>query len=69
MDKLIEDGRREIDPQKRKTIYEQAQEIELKEAPVVPIRTIDHIAVSSKNVKGFWLNPIGYLMLDNVTVQ
>ncbi|WP_409344297.1 glutathione ABC transporter substrate-binding protein [Paenibacillus sp. MBLB4367] len=69
VDKLIEEGRREKDAQKRKTIYGQAQEIEMKEAPVVPIRTIDHIAVSSKSVKGFWLNPIGYLMLDNVTVQ
>ncbi|MGO0058878.1 glutathione ABC transporter substrate-binding protein [Brevibacillus fluminis] len=69
VDKLIVEGRKEQDPEKRNAIYAKLQEIELKEAPVIPIRTIDHIAAAGKNVQGFWLNPIGYLMVNDVTVQ
>lgn len=69
VDKLIEDGRREKDVEKRKAIYAKVQDIEMKESPLIPIRTIDHIAVTAKNVKGFSLNPIGYLMLNDVTVK
>lgn len=69
VDKLIEAGRREKDLEKRKAIYAKAQDIELKDSPLIPIRTIDHVSVTAKNVKGFWLNPVGYLMLNDVTVQ
>lgn len=69
VDKLIEEGRREKDPQKRNVIYAKLQEIELKEVPVLPIRTIDHVSVTAKDVRGFWLSPVGYLMLNDVTMQ
>lgn len=69
VDQLIEQGRREKDAKKRKEIYAKLQEIELNDAPVIPIRTIDHVSVTSKDVRGFWLNPVGYLMLDDVTIQ
>ncbi|HBZ83810.1 MULTISPECIES: glutathione ABC transporter substrate-binding protein [Brevibacillus] len=69
VDKLIEEGRREKDEAKRNAIYAKLQEIELKEVPVIPIRTIDHVSVTAKDVKGFWLSPVGYLMLDEVTIQ
>ena len=69
VDKLIEEGRREKDSAKRNEIYAKLQEIELKEAPVIPIRTIDHVSVTSKDVNGFWLSPVGYLMLDEVTIK
>jgi peptide/nickel transport system substrate-binding protein len=69
VDKLIEEGRREKDPQKRNEIYAKLQEIELKEVPVIPIRTIDHVAVTSKDLNGFWLSPVGYLMLGEVSVK
>ncbi|MEC0227441.1 glutathione ABC transporter substrate-binding protein [Paenibacillus alba] len=69
VDKLIEEGRREKDVEKRKAIYAKAQEIEMKDSPLIPIRTIDHVAATAKNVKGFALNPVGYLMLNDVTVK
>jgi peptide/nickel transport system substrate-binding protein len=69
VDQLIEQGRREKDPQKRNEIYAKLQEIELKEVPLIPIRTIDHVSVTAKDVRGFWLSPVGYLMLDEVTIQ
>ncbi|MCZ8515111.1 glutathione ABC transporter substrate-binding protein [Paenibacillus filicis] len=69
VDKLIEAGRREKDTEKRKAIYAKAQEIELEESPLIPILTVDHVAAAAKNVKGFWLNPVGYLMLGDVTVK
>lgn len=69
VDKLIEAARQEQDPQKRNEIYAKIQEIELKEAPLIPIRTIDYVAVTTKNVKDFWVDPIGFLMLNDVTIQ
>lgn len=69
VDKLIEAGRRESDAKKRNEIYAKLQEIELNEVPVIPIRTIHHVSVAGKDVRGFWLSPVGYLMLNDVTVQ
>jgi len=69
VDQLIEQGRKEKDLEKRKQIYAKAQEIELAEVPVIPIRTIDHVAAVSKNVQGFWLHPVSYHMIHDVTIQ
>ncbi|MED1949613.1 glutathione ABC transporter substrate-binding protein [Brevibacillus centrosporus] len=69
VDKLIEAARQEQDPAKRNEIYAKVQEIELNDAPMVPIRTIDYVAVTTKEVQGFWVDPIGFLMLNEVTIQ
>lgn len=69
VDKLIEEGRREKDQEKRKEIYAKAQEIELDEAPLIPIRTISHLAVTEKNVEGLWMNPVGYFFYNDVVIR
>jgi len=69
VDKLIESARQEADSEKRKDLYAQAQEIENDEVPYVPIRNYEHLAVTGSSVKGLWLNPASYLMLDDVTVK
>ncbi|WP_088044430.1 glutathione ABC transporter substrate-binding protein [Bacillus sp. EAC] len=69
VDKLIETARKESDSEKRKELYSQAQKIESEEVPYVPIRNYEHLAVYGSTVKGLWLNPASYLMLDDVTVK
>ncbi|MET3291591.1 UNVERIFIED_CONTAM: peptide/nickel transport system substrate-binding protein [Brevibacillus sp. OAP136] len=69
VDKLIEDGRKEKDPEKRKQIYEKAQEIESQEVPYIPYRSSENLAAIAKNVKGAWISPSGYLEINDVTLQ
>lgn len=69
VDMLIEAGRRESDPVKRDQIYAKLQEIEWKDAPVVPIRIVDHLAIVSEKVKDFSMDPIGFFQLNKVTVE
>lgn len=69
VDKLIEEGRKEKDLSQREKIYAQIQAIEMKETPFVPIRNLENIAAVSKNVKGVWMSPSGYLMINEVTIQ
>ncbi len=69
VDGLIEEGRREQDPEKRKEIYARALEIEESEAPMVPIRNLENVAAVGKNVKGFWISPSGYMMINDITIE
>ncbi|ANE45192.1 ABC transporter substrate-binding protein [Paenibacillus swuensis] len=69
VDALIQEGRKETDPEKRKEIYHKAQEIELTEAAIIPIRNLQNNAAISKKVKGFWINPSGYLMVNEASVE
>ena len=68
-DKLIEEGRREKDQGKRKEIYAKAQAIELEEVVLIPIRTISHLAITTKNTEGLWMNPVGFFIFNEVTVK
>ncbi|RNB82394.1 glutathione ABC transporter substrate-binding protein [Brevibacillus fluminis] len=69
VDNLIDQGRVEQDPEKRKQLYAKAQEIEMSEAPMIPIRTIENIAAVSNRIKGFRISPSGYLMINDVTME
>lgn len=68
VDQLIEQARQETDEEARKAMYEQALQIELDEAVYVPIRNYEHLAVSNKNVSGYWLNASNYLMIEDVKI-
>lgn len=69
VDKLIEQGRQEQDTEVRKQIYAKALQIEADEAPMVPIRNLEHVAAVGKNIKGFWISPSGYMMIKDVMIQ
>ncbi|MGG1659861.1 glutathione ABC transporter substrate-binding protein [Brevibacillus sp. NRS-1366] len=69
LDQLIEAGRMETDHQKRWSIYAKAQEMELQDALLVPIRNMENLAVIHNSVEGFSMSPAGYLMLNQVTIQ
>ena len=70
VDKLIEDGRGEQDPQKREEIYKQSQTLEMDEAVYVPIRTVEHlVAYNTDKVEGFKINPVSYMLLQDIKVK
>ncbi|WP_025785715.1 glutathione ABC transporter substrate-binding protein [Sporosarcina sp. D27] len=69
IDKLIEQGRVEMDPSKREEIYEQAMQKEMDDAVYVPIRNYEHLAVYNNDVKDFYLNPSNYLIINETTVS
>lgn len=68
VDKLIEDGRKEKDPAKRTQIYEQAQQIEMNEAALIPYRFSENLAAIEKGVEGVWISPAGHIEIDEVTL-
>ncbi|WP_157696729.1 hypothetical protein [Brevibacillus formosus] len=39
------------------------------EAPIVPIRNLEHVAAVGKNIKGFWISPSGYMMINGITIE
>jgi peptide/nickel transport system substrate-binding protein len=57
VDRLTEAGRRELDVEKRKVIYDQVQRIVADDVPVVPLWHEDNIVLSSAGVSGFSITP------------
>jgi len=57
VDKLLEEGRTELDPEKRKAIYKEIQEIIRKDIPMYMIVYPLQNVVTQKNIKNFKLDP------------
>lgn len=54
---------------KRDKLYKEAQEIlQIKEAAIVPLYYEENETLVSKNVKGFYLNPIGYFFIKDISI-
>lgn len=68
VDKLIEEGRKEKDEEKRKQIYEKAQQLEMDEVAVVPYRFAENLAAIEKGVEGVWISPAGHIEIDEITL-
>ncbi|WP_188067560.1 glutathione ABC transporter substrate-binding protein [Brevibacillus brevis] len=68
VDKLIDEGRKQKDEEKRKQIYEKAQQIEMDEAAMVPYRFSENLAAIQKGVEGVWISPAGHIEIDDVTM-
>jgi peptide/nickel transport system substrate-binding protein len=66
VDQLLNQARQEENPEERKAIYEKTQQMELEEAVYVPIRSYENLAVYHPSVSGIQLNPVSYLMLEDV---
>jgi peptide/nickel transport system substrate-binding protein len=69
VDNLIDAARKEKDDQKRIELYKEAQELEMKDAPYIPVRVIENLAAVSKNVSGFSISPSGYLEINDVSIK
>ena len=59
LDALLEQGRKEIDQQKRRAIYVQVQEILATDLPYINLWYFDNVIVHTPRVKGLTLNPSG----------
>lgn len=69
LDKLLDDGRKENDPEKRKLIYKQAQEKLVELAPMLYIHHQEYLNGVSSKVEGFWRHPNGIMQLHQVSIQ
>ncbi|APJ04765.1 ABC transporter substrate-binding protein [Silvanigrella aquatica] len=68
VDELLQEGREEVKPEKRKVIYDQAQELLAGEMPYVYLWHSLNVAVVAKNVEGYKLYSDGrYWSIINVT--
>ncbi|MBX3161834.1 MAG: ABC transporter substrate-binding protein [Deltaproteobacteria bacterium] len=57
VDRLTEQGRREVDPAKRKTIYAEAQRLVARDLPIVPLWHEDNVVLSNVDVEGYTITP------------
>lgn len=68
VDKLLDEGRREADFQKRKVLYGQVQKIIADTGPVVVPYHRPYIAATTKNVQGFEIHPIRWVDVRRVWI-
>ncbi len=66
VDKLLDEGRQETDPDKRLDIYEEAQQLIIKDAPMVFIHHQEYLTGVSNKVKGYSIDNSGLYQLKDV---
>jgi peptide/nickel transport system substrate-binding protein len=66
VDSLIDEARKEKDSEKRIKLYAEAQELEMKDVPYIPVRVIENVAATTKDIEGFSISPSGYLEINDV---
>lgn len=69
LDKLLSEGRKESDPDKRKALYKQAQEKLVELAPMLYIHHQEYLDGISDKVKGYWRHPNGIMQLHGVSIE
>ncbi len=57
LDELVDAGRAEIDPAKRKPLYAEAQRIVAEDVPIVPLWHEDNVAMTNADLAGFQILP------------
>ncbi len=57
VDRLVDAGRTELDPAKRKQIYGEAQRIVADELPIIPLWHEDNVALTNVDLKGYQIVP------------
>jgi len=66
-DALIDEGRRTLDPARRKAIYAELQAILATDLPYIHLWYLDNVVVHTRRVRGLTLNPSGnYNFLETV---
>ena len=69
LDKLLKAGKVEMDPEKRKEIYKQAQEIIRHDIPMYMILYPTQAVATQKNIKGFKLGTMNSYEIYEVSIQ
>ncbi|HTL34171.1 MAG TPA: ABC transporter substrate-binding protein [Kofleriaceae bacterium] len=57
VDRLVEDGRAELDPERRKAIYNEVQKIIATDLPIIPLWHEDNVVLSNVTVQGYEIVP------------
>jgi peptide/nickel transport system substrate-binding protein len=57
MDRLVEAGRAELDPTRRKALYGQAQRIAAEDLPIIPLWHEDNVVLHNVDVHGYTIVP------------
>jgi peptide/nickel transport system substrate-binding protein len=57
LDRLVEAGRSELDPTKRKQIYGEAQRLIAEDLPIIPLWHEDNVLLSNLDVQGYTIVP------------
>ncbi|MCW5829392.1 MAG: ABC transporter substrate-binding protein [Deltaproteobacteria bacterium] len=67
VDRLLEDARTEIDPERRAGLYGEVQEITARDLPYVPLFWRDNIAVAQPGIRGVEPDPAAsFWMIENI---
>lgn len=69
VDSLIDAARKEKDQDKRIELYAKSQELEMQDVVYIPVRVIENLAATTKNVDGFAISPSGYLEINDVSIK
>ncbi|MBA3396399.1 MAG: ABC transporter substrate-binding protein [Deltaproteobacteria bacterium] len=70
LDRLTEEGRREMDREKRKLIYAEAQKVVATDLPIVPLWHEDNVALTNRTMHGYTITPNArYIGLINASKQ
>lgn len=66
---LANQGRATLDPNKRRQIYYQIQQIHMDDAPFVYLYVVPYVDALNKKVKGYFHHPMGQYVFKNMYVQ
>ena len=69
LDKLLKAGKIEMDPEKRRAIYKEAQEIIRKDIPMYMILYPTQAVATQKNIKGFKLGTMNSYEIYEVSIE
>lgn len=69
IDKLLEQGAVENDPDKRVDIYNQIQQYLIEQAVILPIYVFPYTVAASKSVQGIKFDSLGYPLFNDVRIQ
>lgn len=66
LDKLLEEGRQEIDQVARQDFYDKAQAILIEDAPMIFMQHQAYLSGVSNDIEGYWIDTSGYYKLQDV---
>lgn len=68
-DRLFAEARRTVDRDRRRALYEKAQELIFEDAPLVTLAYLPQVAAYREEVKGYRLHPTGLVRLWTVEIR
>lgn len=64
MDKLLDDAKKEVNPEKRKELYKEVADIIYTDVPVIPMYYTNNTVASTKNIEG--MKPTSYINFNEL---